>query len=76
VAFAAEAMKHGPKMKPAADFPYPEAGKVRVYLHTAAGMFVVEAAQSELESGAHGLSPLFKAGNDVRVRFAQLVNPG
>ena len=67
--FAAEAVKHKAGMSPAADFPYPAAGKVRFYLRTREGAFFLEAPESELAAGTHPLSGLFRAGQEVITQY-------
>lgn len=63
--FVAEAEKHLARMKPAKEFPYPTAGRMKFYVLTRDGVYAAEAAEAELVSGRHALGPLFRAGNDV-----------
>jgi hypothetical protein len=46
-------------MSPAAEYPLPEAGQVRLILLTYSGAFSQEVSQKSLRSSHHPLSPLF-----------------
>jgi hypothetical protein len=69
VAFANAALKQKTAMAATTAFPYPEAGKVRFYLRTPDGAFVVEAPEAELTAGTHPLSAVFRAGQEVITQF-------
>lgn len=52
-------------MTAAADFPYPEAGRVCFYLLTFAGVVTADAEEQELQAGRGRLAGLYHAGQDV-----------
>jgi hypothetical protein len=63
--FLAAAAGAADGLRPAGAFPLPEPGRVRFYLVAADGIRAAEAAEEELGSHRHPLSPLFHLGHAV-----------
>jgi len=63
--FVALTESYYPGMSMADGFPLPAAGIIQFYVLTFAGAYTAAAAEDDLVSGKHELSPLFTAGNEV-----------
>lgn len=72
-AMLGEAERCANQMTLSEDFPLPQAGRVRFYLLTFAGILTSEVNEAEVIEKQHGLSALFYCGQEVitQVRLHQ-----